>query len=137
MKKTRNLVGPCIRLVLGLCLAAMPIGATAQGKAPFYLEDKIVYGDRDFMGYFSLFEREDVRAAPDTGLPQKEWIEQSSMTVYALDQPDLTKADRALALKLARAFCKHHGLTVKASPGASTFSGAEWSFTDLCWKAGW
>lgn len=122
----------------GLILASfMAAPVLAQGKTPFYIDDTVVFGKREFRATFSLFEREDIRAAPGTGEPQKEWIEESSVAIYADNAPDFTANDRALALKLSRAFCEHHGLRVNAEPDSSAFSGSEWSFTNLCWKTGW
>ena len=118
-------------------LALLTSAALAQGKMPFYLDDTVVYGDRVYNASFALFEREDVRAAPVSGAPQKEWVEESSLSIYAVEQPDLGADERALALKLSRAFCAHHGLTVRAKPERSFHSGSEWTFYNLCWKDGW
>lgn len=111
--------------------------ALAQGKAPFYIDDTVVYGDRTFGATFSMFEREEVRPAPGTGAPQKEWIEVSSLSIHATNAADLGPEDRVLALRLSRAFCEHHGLTVNATPERSALTDTEWTFYSLCWKEGW
>lgn len=134
VRKTTTKIGYVAVLMLA-CFGTTQV--EAQGKSPFYIDDTVVFGTREFQATFSLFEREDVRAAPGTGEPQKEWIEESSVAIYAVNAPDLGANDRALALKLARAFCEHYGLKVNAKPDSSAFSGSEWTFVNLCWKTGW
>jgi hypothetical protein len=124
-----------------LLTAIVPVflacSVSAQGKMPFYLSDEVIYHGRSFFVNFALYERETVENAPDTGLPQNVWIEESSLSVYARNAPDLDPDDRALALKVGKAFCKAYDLTVAKTPRDDWLSDGEWIFYDLCQKPGW
>ena len=83
------------RLAGGLLLFAS--AALAQGKMPYELTDEVIYNGRSFDVWFGLYETETVRSAPDTGLPQKEWIEQSRLVVRTNQDPQIGPGDKALA----------------------------------------
>ncbi|WP_323770121.1 hypothetical protein [Antarctobacter sp.] len=111
--------------------------AMAQGKMPYDLSDEVIFNGRSFYVAFSMYETETVRNAPDTGLPQKEWIEQSRLVIRTNQDPQIGANDKALARKVGTAFCKHYGLTVRRRPSAASEWKGEWHFIDLCWKKGW
>ncbi|GGF52259.1 hypothetical protein SAMN05216376_102316 [Mameliella alba] len=111
--------------------------ALAQGKMPYEISDEVIYNRRSFDVWFGLYETETVRDAPDTGLPQKEWIEQSRLVVRTNQDPQIGPGDKVLARKVGIAFCRHYGLTVRSAPGDAHEWQGEWSFVDLCWKDGW
>lgn len=121
-----------------LCSAMLLPGlALGQGKMPYESYDEVIYHGRSFHVEFAIYERETVANAPDTGLPQTEWIEESIVTVRSNQAPAVTGADKALALKVARAYCAHYDLTVRQSHKAEWLAEGVWSFADLCWKPGW
>ncbi|MBV6637098.1 MAG: hypothetical protein KI788_14480, partial [Mameliella sp.] len=67
--------------------------ALAQGKMPYEISDEVIYNGRSFDVWFGLYETETVRDAPDTGLPQKEWIEQSRLVVRTNQDPQIGPGD--------------------------------------------
>lgn len=122
-------------LSLAIILLAGPL--VAQGKAPVSIQDDVSYKGQLYGTYFSQYEREDVRPAPGSGALQKEWIEESYVEIGANADPQLGPADKALALKLSKAFCAHYGLTVRKAPKSAVERDGLWVFYDLCWKEGW
>lgn len=123
--------------VLAMTGGLLAGGGAAQGRAPVSIQDDVAYKGQLFGTYFSQYEREDVRPAPGSGLPQKEWIAESYIEIGANEGPQLGRGDEALALKLSKAFCEHYGLTVRAAPSRATQRDGLWVFHDLCWKEGW
>lgn len=121
-------------ILLGALLAGPVL---AQGKAPVSIQDDVSYQGRLYGTYFSQYEREDVRAAPGSGALQKEWIEESYVEIGANADPQLGPGDKALALRLSKAFCEHYGLTVRKAPKSAVERDGIWVFYDLCWKKGW
>lgn len=123
--------------ILASVLALVPAMGAAQGKMPYDVTDEVIYNGRSFDVWFGMYETETVRNAPDTDLPQKEWIEQSRLVVRTNEDPQIGAGDKNLARKVGTAFCKHYGLTVRSRPASASYWNGEWSFIDLCWKQGW
>lgn len=117
-------------LILAFCVIPQ---VQAQGKSPFFVAETVFLGNWEIR---ATFEREGARAAPETGGPQREWIDNGSVAICGDNGPDLGVNDKALALKLSHALCHHSGLQVCAQPDSSAFNGAEWSFAKLSWKTG-
>lgn len=78
----------------------------AQGKSPLSIAETGVLGKWEIR---ATFEREDARAAPETGGPQREWIDNGSVAICGVSGPDLGVNGKALALKLSHALCHHSG----------------------------
>ena len=133
----RGMIGASFGLFFAVVVAVFPDVVAAQGKMPFDQSDEVIYRGRSFHVAFSIYERETVAAAPDAGLPQKEWIEESVVSVRTNVAPYIGTDDEALARKVGTAFCLAYRLPIRKAPKDSWEHDGVWTFTNLCWMDGW